>query len=73
MSVTVPIVVSGAVWSHDSEREKKSLSFIWWKERYFCDISLAAGPLPDETKAFCLTCVQEGWQLGNFFDLLSFS
>ena len=65
-SFTVPIVVSGAVWSHDSEREKESLSFIQQKERYFCDISLAAVPLLDETKVFCLMYVQEGWQLGNF-------
>lgn len=52
-SFTVPIV-SGAVWSHDSEREKESLSLIQRKERYFCVISLAAVPCWMRQKYFVL-------------------
>lgn len=49
-----------------TQREKESLSFIQLKERYFCDTSLAALPLLDETKVFCLASVQESCKLGKF-------
>lgn len=68
-------IVSGTVWSRDSERvsQRESLSFIREKERHFCDTSAMGSPSLEETKPFCLTYVQEGRKLGRFFDLLHLS